>query len=242
MNVETDAIVLKSINTASTRKIIVLFTKKFGKISAGTSLYKDSKNKNSLLIKPFTYGNYNLYKKNDFYSINKGEIKSNFFSIGEDIDKYLIACKVLEITEKILVDEDAQPKVFNLLYDFLTIISQRKKRFEALLIVYIIKLLSELGYAPQLDNCVECGRDDNHTYFDIKAGGIVCADCNSVDSLIFKLEKSIIDILKFLINTPIQRLVKIDISDEIVKNIMEILEAYILYHLDIKLKLTEISI
>ena len=38
MRVETEGLVLKQVNTVNNRKILVLFTKKFGKISAGTNL------------------------------------------------------------------------------------------------------------------------------------------------------------------------------------------------------------
>ncbi|MBE6469571.1 MAG: DNA repair protein RecO [Coriobacteriaceae bacterium] len=41
---------------------------------------------------------------------------------------------------------------------------------------YIMKLLSHIGYRPDLTSCVACG-DEAVTYFSAAAGGLLCASC-----------------------------------------------------------------
>ena len=56
MVTETDGIILRQINIANDRKILVLLTRKFGKISAGTGIRTSGKRKSSLPLRAFTHG------------------------------------------------------------------------------------------------------------------------------------------------------------------------------------------
>lgn len=49
---------------------------------------------------------------------------------------------------------------------------------ELIVAAYVLKLLSHLGYRPELSCCVLCG-DPRPTSFSAQAGGLVCASCAS---------------------------------------------------------------
>ena len=70
MIVQTKAIVLKQHKIANNRRLIVLFTKKYGKISAGTNMNEGRRGKSALALRPFAYSDFELYKKGSYYSIN----------------------------------------------------------------------------------------------------------------------------------------------------------------------------
>ncbi|MBQ4650335.1 MAG: recombination protein O N-terminal domain-containing protein, partial [Firmicutes bacterium] len=60
MVTDTEAMVLKQVKTLNGRRMLLLFTKKFGKISVGTSATEGGRNKSALAVRPFTYGRYEL--------------------------------------------------------------------------------------------------------------------------------------------------------------------------------------
>ena len=107
MYTSTEGIVFRQIKAAGGRRMMLLFTKKYGKISAGSSLSEKGRGKAALALRPFTYGNYELYKGREYYNLNSGEVIRSFFKIGEDLDKYMEASFVLELTEK-MIPEDLQ--------------------------------------------------------------------------------------------------------------------------------------
>ena len=82
--------------------MIVLLSEKYGKISAGTSISEKGKNKTALALRPFTKGRYELFKNKETYNINGAETMESFFSLGEDVDKYMIASYALELTDLML--------------------------------------------------------------------------------------------------------------------------------------------
>ena len=140
--------------------MILLLSEKYGMISAGTSIPEKGRNKSSLALRPFTRGRYELYKNRDSYNINGAEVIQSFYSIGEDIDKYMAASYVLELTEKMLPEDDSMPGMYRLLRDFLTLLSDRKSEFDTPVIAFQIKALAMQGLSISQNPLLNGESDD----------------------------------------------------------------------------------
>ncbi len=145
MYIQTEGIVLRQVKTINSRRMITVFSKNYGKISCGSSFSEGGKNKTALALRPFTYGKYELLKGRDSYNIQGAETLKSYYALGEDVDKYMAACYVLELTDKALMEEQPQPKLFMLLLEFLKMLENRKKAYDTLVIGYQLKLLKLQG-------------------------------------------------------------------------------------------------
>lgn len=145
MYTDCEGIILRQVKTAYGRRMIVVLSDKYGKISAGTSIPEKGKNKSSLALRPFTRGRFELYKSKDSYNINGAEALESYFSIGEDVDKFFAASNVLEMTDRMLEDEQAVKPIYDLLCEFLQVLSNRKSSYDFLVTAYEIKALVFLG-------------------------------------------------------------------------------------------------
>jgi DNA repair protein RecO len=160
MYTDTEGIILRQIKIAGGRRMILLLSEKYGMISAGTSIPEKGRNKSSLALRPFTRGRYELYKNSDSYNINGAEVIQSFYSIGEDIDKYMAASYVLELTEKMLPEDDSMPGMYRLLRDFLTLLSDRKSEFDTPVIAFQIKALAMQGLSISQNPLLNGESDD----------------------------------------------------------------------------------
>jgi DNA repair protein RecO (recombination protein O) len=158
MIINTEGIVLRQRKIANNRRMIVLFTKQYGKLSAGTSVNEKSRSKAALALRPFTYAEYDIFKGREAYSINSASVSKSFYSIGEDIDRFMTASAFVEYLDKVLPDGEPMPKLFDLSLDFLQSVSVSRKDPDTLLYAFIVKTLGMLGVAPELGCCVNCGR------------------------------------------------------------------------------------
>ena len=70
MRTETEGIVLRQIKISYGRRMVHLFTRAYGKISAGSNIADRGRSKTALAVRPFTYGRYELFKGRDSYNIN----------------------------------------------------------------------------------------------------------------------------------------------------------------------------
>ena len=245
MYTESEGIVLRQVKALAGRTMVLMFSQKYGKISVGTSMNEGkSKSKSALAIRPFTYGKYELFKNRDYYNLNGAETIRSFYSFGEDLDKFFAASYCLELTEKALIDEVPQPRLFSILLDLMKALEKRKTAFDTLTLAYMVKLLKEMGTMPALDGCALCGREDDLRAFSVRDGGVICLDCarkntesNSPDKLIFTPEFDILKVIEYLAEKPIFAFEKVALKDRDAAELMTILKEYYAYHLDIsKLK------
>ncbi|MDD3168703.1 MAG: DNA repair protein RecO, partial [Eubacteriales bacterium] len=235
MFTDTEGIIFRQIKTVNGRRMVLLFSKKYGKISAGTNIGEKGKNKSSLAMRPFTYGRYELFKNRDSYHINGTEVIKSYYRIGEEVEKYMHCSYVLEFTEKLLQEESPAPAIFNMILDFFDIMEKRSRKYSSLVLAYQIKVLQEVGSMPQVNQCVKCGEKGEPALFSIKEGGILCKKCcfnfhvNHNDTLIYTVNFGIVNILRYIFDNPLKSFENQALDDEIQKQLHAIIKSYIAY-------------
>ena len=238
MLTDTEGIVLRQVKTSYGRRMILLFSKKYGKISAGTGLNERGKGKSSLALRPFTYGRYELFKNRDSYNINGAEVLKSYYGIGEDVDKYMNGAYVLEFAERVLAEEVPSPGIFSLLIDFFDLLENRDKGIGTLVLAYQTKVFRYTGVMPQLERCAICGEEKPAFKFSVEEGGVICRDCFQAmenlgpHALIYDIKFGILDILKYFTVNPLKKLENIALKEDAGKLLQEIIREYAAYYLD----------
>ena len=228
MITETEGIVLRQTKTAYGRRMISLLSKKYGKLSAGTSITEGGKNKTALAVRPFTHGRYELFKGRDSYSINGAETIDSFFSLGEDIDRYSYAAAALEICDRLLEEDQPAEGMYNLLLDYLSVLEKRKKDFGTLYIAFRIKVLDLFGSGIQTASCVKCGKA-GAAAVSAADGGTICSDCyesQSLNPLIFAVSDDIIKVVNFMQSHPVRSLENLTLPREKQALLSKIVKAF----------------
>lgn len=238
MLTDTEGIVLRQVKTSYGRRMILLFSRKYGKISAGTSIGEKGRSRSSLALRPFTYGRYELFKNRDSCNINGADVIKSYYRIGENVDKYMNGAYVLEFTERILADGVPAQDIFDLLKDFLELLETRDRGIGTLVLAYQTRVFKYSGVMPSLDRCAVCGEKKPAVKFGIKEGGVICCDCMQrmenlqQHTLIYDLKFGILDILKYFTANPLRRLENIAVKEDAGKLLQKIIREYAAYYLD----------
>lgn len=244
MRVTTDGIVIRQNKISNNRRIIVLFTKEYGKISAGTTINERGKGKSALALRPFTYVEYELFKNRGYFNINSASVKKSFYSIGEDLGRFEIASLALNYLDKVLEEEQPKPRMFELTLEFFETIAAANANFETILYAYIIKNFAMQGILPEIRTCVDCGKKyadfGTRPRFAVSGGGIMCEECtikytSMPNSLIFKPEFDIVEVIDFFIKRPLSVFTRVSLKPEISEQIKRILADYLEFHLGVSL-------
>ncbi|MGI6663996.1 MAG: DNA repair protein RecO [Christensenellaceae bacterium] len=168
-------IVLRASNYKESDKMLTLFSQDWGRIDA---LARGCRKPASSLLSScdvFCCATFSFNVSNDRYYITQAELKNNFFSIRKNMQAMMMGMLLLEITEKTVMPEQPNARMFALLASALHALSENappKKVF----IFFVFKLLDILGLKPELDVCVLCG-NMQVSGFNLAAGGTVCQDC-----------------------------------------------------------------
>lgn len=259
MITESEGIVLRQTKISGGRRMVSIFTKRYGKISAGTNITERSRGKQALALRPFTHGTYEFFKRGDYFNINGGDATHSYYRIGEDVEKYMNASFALELVDKVTVEGQPAPGVFNLTLDLMKELERRKERHRTLIAAFTVKLMKQLGVFPVLGSCAVCGAaptgqeseaagQGGGIVFSIPAGGVVCREHASSeaaadvsfragaagnDPLIYNVDFGIIDILEYFDSHPLESLRKIALDEAKAEMIRKMMTAYARYHLDI---------
>jgi len=240
MNTETEGIILKQTKTINGRRMVLLFSKKHGKISAGTSINERGKSRSALAMRPFTHGKYELYKSAGTFHINAAQAVKAYYKIGEDVEKYMCASYVLEFTEKLLPEEYPSAEIFKLLIDFLDLIETRKKKHMTPVIAFQLKAIQAMGLAPEMESCTRCGQSEDIAFFGVREGGVLCGGCgNNIgpdnnNNLIYSTDFDIIATLKYFFGNNLKSMEHIALNEEILEKLTVMIKDYAMYHLGIK--------
>ncbi|MBN7772693.1 DNA repair protein RecO [Clostridium aminobutyricum] len=240
MYTDTEGLVLKHIKLAGGRKILVLFSLKYGKISAGTNINEKGRSKATLALRPFTYSKFEIYKSRDNYNVNSADVIKSFYKIGEDVDKYMHASYILEFTDKITAENERAPQLFDLLIEYLSVLEKRTKKYSTLDLAFQMKALSYIGCMPELKHCVSCGCEAEWVSFCIEEGGVICQNCvkklksNMKELLIYDVDFGIIRVINYILCNPLKSFENLALTDDTQKQLKLIIRDYIGYHLDIR--------
>ena len=242
MITESEGIILRQTKISGGRRMVSIFTKKFGKIGAGTNLNERSKGKQALALRPFTHGTYEFFKRGDYFNINGADTLHSYYKLGEDVEKYMNASYALEFVDKVTVEGQPAPGLFNLTLDLMKELENRNGRYQTLIAAFEVKALRQLGVFPVLRKCAICGRDLEPAVFSVADGGTVCEDHAaaaremtpqaSKDSLIYEVDFGIVDILEYFDSHPLESLRKLALEDGTAERIRKMMTEYARYHLD----------
>lgn len=108
------------------------------------------------------------------------DVINSFPGIREQLDKVMMAGKIVQWIRKLADVPTPMPQLYSLLGQTLALIEQETQieRLELLTLVFKLKLLSFLGLNPQLEKCTRCeGPLDPTIIFDLSSGGAICARC-----------------------------------------------------------------
>jgi len=218
--------------------MVLLFSRKYGKISAGTGIGEKNRSRSSLALRPFTHGRYELFKGKESYNINSAEVLHSYYGIGEDVDKYMNGAYVLEFTEKVLQEGVPAIGIFNLLLDFFELLESRERGIGTLVLGYQTKVLKYAGVMPQLEQCTICGEKKEPYKFSVEEGGIICEDCwrdlqnSQSHTLIYDVKFGIVDILKYFFGHSLKSLEHLALKEDAGKALQDLIRAYAAHYLD----------
>ncbi len=202
-------LVIKSVNYGENDKIITLFTKESGKI---TAIAKGARNPKSAYVgvtQLFSYCNFVYYTGRSFAYLNQAELIESFHKLRNDLDKLSKGAYMAEALnqayEEYESDESALRLILNLLYFMNEGLVQSD---EVILLAFQIKLLGYLGFAPNLKKCQICSKCDSGWWFSWDLGGLVCKDCSKNNRQNSKIADQDAEFLRYLQDTPISGLKK----------------------------------
>jgi DNA repair protein RecO (recombination protein O) len=243
MRYNTQGIILRRQNFRDGDSFFSIYTLENGKVEAIARGTKKIKSKLGGHLDYFLIADLMIAEGKKFNHIGGALIEKNFPKIKKDFKKLNLGFYLLEITDHFIQGGKKDKRIFSLLKEYLTILDQDKRtlnyRFSLFFsYLYILKLLTYLGYTPDILDCIECKKKinrNNENYFSPISGGIVCDDCFKTDrgENKIKISKDILDSIEEVISKDLK---DIDMENKKMAEMVGIIDAFLIYRLDREIK------
>lgn len=179
------ALCLKCVDYSETSQVITLFTREHGVVSLMVRGSRRSKSAFGGAIELFSYGDvvYSPARTSNLGTLTEFDRSPKFIGLRKSM--YMLNCSMLsaELTLSLIRRYSYDSTLFDSLVNFLVDLQQvkNKEQMLALLLVFEITLLGELGLGLVLDHCANCNISFSERwqefYFSEAANGLLCRDC-----------------------------------------------------------------
>jgi DNA repair protein RecO (recombination protein O) len=230
---KTEGIVLKSMEYKEADKIVTIYTKNYGKITAIAKGVRKTKSKLGSSLEIFTYSVFLLYKGRNIDIVSQVEILESFFSASKEVIKFAFAANCVEVVNKLTEEREINIGLFDLLKEILHYLKESNDP-KLLSLSFKWQTMSVLGYRPSLNHCCRCNKsakDQKEMYFNIQEGGLVCNHCISKNKEgCVKVSIYFNKLVRKILITPLSIISNATIPVEKIKELEKITDLYLAYH------------
>lgn len=185
MPLVTDAaLVLQVYPYSETSKILRLLTRGHGMLSAMARGALRPRSRYGGVLEPFTEGTASLFIKEnrELQTLSGFDLERSRQRLGDDLLRFAAASVLAEVVLVAGV-QAADPTLYDGVVDRLDRIEAAAPgAVESEAVSAAWSLVAALGFAPELERCIRCGRGlapDEEARFDYASGGVLCAACAS---------------------------------------------------------------
>jgi DNA repair protein RecO (recombination protein O) len=175
------AIVLRAVDYGDSDRVVTLFSRERGKVSAFARGARASRRRFGGGLEPFTLLSAEVRERSgsDLLGLESISVVRGFGAIRGDLARIACAGYAAELARELVRDHEPHPELFALLEAYLAMLDGGPARPGALR-AFELHALGAAGLAPRLDACARCGGPLDlaaGARFDPAHGGALCPSC-----------------------------------------------------------------
>ena len=180
-SLKAEAVVLRSMRYGEADRILHLYTRDRGRVSAIAKGVRRSKSRFGGRLEPYFRLRLVLYQgRSDLLTVTSAETLQGHPRLREHAAALDSAARACDAVGRLFDDGDPHRGVYNLLANQLALLDADPERATlANALAFRLKLLLAAGFAPQLAACAACGESEHLAGFSGAAGGVVCTACEA---------------------------------------------------------------
>lgn len=228
-----EAIVLKHNDYGEADRMLTIYTRKKGKLRALAHGVRKVRSRKAGHLEPFTRVVLQLAVGRNWHIVTQAEAQDTFPRLRTDLEMLGYASYAVELLDKFTLEEEEQLPLFRLLSQTLSRLNKGKDPLTTLR-YYEIRLLDQLGFRPELQNCVVSEQEiqPENQFFSAALGGIVSPDSTQgVDGLV-PVSMSALKYLRHFQRSRYSDSIRVKIKPEIHNEMEVLMQHYITYILE----------
>lgn len=208
-----EGIVIKAISYGESNKIVTLYTKEAGKVTAMAQGAKKPRSRLIAVTQPFTHGFFLIRQGRGMGTLSQGDSIESMRFLREDLEATAYASYIVEMVDRLTEGNEQVFGVYDLLYEALHAINEQYDP-EAIALFVEWKLLPIGGIHPIVHECANCHATDGEFGFSFRETGFLCHRCFHLDSHIIRLTPTQLRLIRTFYTVPIHQVGNITLKKE----------------------------
>ena len=213
----------------------IVYSQDRGKLDLVARGVKKLKSKLAAHLEPFNLAEIMVVRGRQFDYIGAAASRNCFPCLKGDLAKLAAAGKAVSIFNKLVKAEEADKEIFFLLEDFLETLDSHDLKINTDLWAdfFALKLMVQLGYRPELYNCVICNNKitPGKNLFDLSQGGLIGKECLSrKGNDVLTISDNGVKLLRAVIDNKFSQLNSFKIDNQLELEVKNIISSFFQYH------------
>ena len=181
---KTEAVVLRSIRYGEADRILHLYSKTRGRLSAIAKGARKPKSRFGGRLEPFFRLDLVLHEgRSDLLTVTNVATVEGYPRLRSSGPALTAGARACDVVLRLLDAAEPNPPAYNLLCRYLDLLDDPAEAPHAagleVALSFRLKLALVAGFAPELASCTRCGEAEHLAGFSGAAGGVVCASCEA---------------------------------------------------------------
>jgi DNA repair protein RecO (recombination protein O) len=187
---------------------------------------------------PFSVLDLLLHTGRSLEVIAEAQTVTSHDAIRADYDRSTAASVVADVLDKISVEGQAEPQLFDMSLVTLDVMETASPQsLRTLVLAFLVKALAMHGYRPSLDACACCAADaPGAAAFSVEAGGVLCGECVGRSAASVPISPAARAGLRSLMRARMAEVPDLTPDPPVQTEMMRLVRAYLAYHLPSRLR------
>jgi len=238
----TPAVVLRSRVHGESDKIVTLLTQNWGKVTGIAKGAKRSRRRFVNVLEPFTQVNlrFRPSRSEELAFIFGCDLIRSFHRPSRDLQRFALANYVVELIDVMVSGRESGAETYELLLNGLIVLEEQDRLSPLFLPVFELLLLTQVGYAPHLTGCQQCGLslavNDKPLTFSSSLGGLLCQNCRGQGGSSLLISPETLRLLHGLKIAEVDTCLRIMASPRVHRETRTLVSSWLSHHLSRPLK------
>ena len=225
------SLVIRQRDLGEADRIVILYTAERGKLSAVAKGVKRGRSKLAGGLQLFSHAQVQLAAGRSLEVATQVQPIELFYRLREEMSRYAYACYVAELLDNLVDEGRSDGAVFDLLLATFRALDTGADP-PTVVHAFELKLLSRLGYGPEVSNCVSCTAavGTAKVGFSVPQGGVICGRCLPTHRAV-ALGPAALRAMRELVGLPVEQLAARRLSNSVRDELDRVLRAFVDYQL-----------
>lgn len=227
-------IVIKERSAGEQDKFIDILTEEYGVIELTVKGAKKINGKSGSSTQLFAYSVFCYSQRKDYMILNSAEPIRIFYGLRDSLSKISLASYFADVLRFCIKPETKNGGIMRLFLNTLHYLEKNLRDEKMLKSIFELRLMSEIGFMPDVLACRECGVfEPSELFFSVRESCFCCKDCfhGNADEW-YKVKISVLSAMRHILLSDFDRLYNFRTSPETMNRLSLIAENYLVFHLE----------